>query len=107
MQWLSDKIDGVLGWLSSAFTTLFTALASLIKDLFFWLLDGLLSAVVGLFELIPVPSFMSGGLSGLFSALPAPLLYLLSATGVFQALLIIGAGVAFNLTRKLLTLGQW
>lgn len=107
MEWLSTKIDNVLTWIGQAFITLFTAITDWIKDLFVWLLDGVLSAIAALFEAIPVPSFMQGGLGALFSALPQPLIYLLVETGMVAGLGIIGAGVVFNLTRKALTLGQW
>lgn len=107
MEWLSTKIDNALKWIGDAFIALFTAITDWIKDLFVWLLDGILSAIAALFEAIPVPSFMQGGLGALFSALPQPLIYLLVETGMVAGLGVIGAGVLFNLTRKAITLGQW
>ncbi len=107
MEWLSTKIDNMLDWLGAAFLSLLTGLLDFLKDIVVWVLDGILSALVALIELIPVPGFMSGGLTGLFSALPQSLVYLLVETGLVAGLAVVGAGVAFNLTRKIVTLGQW
>lgn len=107
MDWLSTKIDNALSWIAHLFGDAFSALVAVLKDLVIWILDALLGGVASLLELIPMPAFMSGGLSGLFTALPQPLIYLLVETGLVQGLAVVGAGVLFNLTRKLLTLGQW
>ena len=70
-------------------------------------LEKILDAVADLFNAIPVPAFMSQGLNGLFLGLGSDVLYFLSQAGITQGLAVIGLGVLFNLTRKLLTLGQW
>ncbi len=107
MDWLSDKIDGALSWIAALFVQLFNAVINLIKDVFVWLFDTILSVIASAIELLPVPDFMTQGLSGLFTALPSGLLYLLDATGMIAGLAVVGAGVLFNLVRKALTLGQW
>lgn len=107
MEWLSTKIDNMLAWLGAAFLSLLNGLLEFLKDILVWALNGILTAIVALIELIPVPSFMTGGLTGLFSALPQSLIYLLVETGLVAGLAVVGAGVAFNLTRKIATLGQW
>lgn len=107
MQWLSDKIDAALSWFADSIAAVFSAVTGWLKDFVVWVLDALLSGVASLLESIPVPSFMQSGLTPLFSALPQPLVYLIVETGLVQALSIVGAGVMFYLTRKLLTLGQW
>lgn len=107
MDWLSDKIDAALAWLAASIGAVFSAITGWLKDFVVWVLDALLSGIASLLEAIPVPSFMAGGLGGLFSALPQSLVYLLVETGMVAGLAVIGAGVLFNLTRKLLTLGQW
>lgn len=107
MDWLSEKIDSALAWLAASIGAVFSAVTGWLKDFVVWVLDALLTGIASLLVAIPVPSFMSGGLGGLFSALPAPLVYLLVETGMVAGLAVIGAGVLFNLTRKLLTLGQW
>lgn len=107
MDWLSEKIDAALAWLAASIGAVFSAVTGWLKDFVVWVLDALLSGIASLLEAIPVPSFMVGGLGGLFSALPSSLVYLLVETGMVAGLAVIGAGVLFNLTRKLLTLGQW
>lgn len=107
MEWLSEKIDAALAWIAQSIAAVFAAVTGWIKDFVIWVLDALLSGIVSLLEAIPVPSFLQSGLGGLFSALPQPLIYLLVESGMVAGLGIIGAGVMFNLTRKLFTLGQW
>lgn len=107
MDWLSDKIDAALAWFAEALGAVFDAITGWLKDFVVWVLDALLSGIATLLEAIPVPSFMVGGLSGLFTALPQSLIYLLVESGMVAGLAVVGAGVLFNLTRKLLTLGQW
>lgn len=107
MDWLTQKIDNALTWFADVFRAIFVAITTWLQDFAIWMLDTLLTGVAALLEAIPVPSFMSNGLSGLFTALPPPLLYLLDQSGIAAGVAIIGAGVLFNLTRKLLTLGQW
>lgn len=107
MEWLSEKIDNALAWIAQSIATVFAAVTGWLKDFVVWILDTLLSGVASLLEAIPVPTFLQSGLGGLFSALPQPLIYLMVETGMVAGLAVIGAGVLFNLTRKLLTLGQW
>lgn len=107
MEWLSEKIDAALAWIAQSIAAVFSAVTGWLKDFVIWVLDALLSGIVSLLEAIPVPSFLQSGLGGLFSALPPPLIYLLVESGMVAGLGIIGAGVMFNLTRKLFTLGQW
>lgn len=77
------------------------------KDFFVTALDSFLNAVSDLTSAIPVPEFMHNGLDRLFDSLPPDILFYLAHIGIAEGLSIIGAGVLFNLTRKLLTLGQW
>lgn len=107
MDWLSTKLDNLINWIGNALGAVFGSLISFLKDFVVWVVDLVLSGIVSLLEAVPVPSFLSQGLQPLFSALPPPLLYLMDATGLIAGLAIIGAGVVFLLTRKLLTLGQW
>ncbi|MDD4979600.1 MAG: hypothetical protein PHI29_13320 [Gallionella sp.] len=107
MQWLSDKIDGLLSWFAEGIKQIFLAIIDLFKDIFLWIFDALLTGVAAVISVIPVPDFMAHGFTPLFSSLPAPLIYLLVQTGVPQAISVVGVGVIFRLTRKLLTLGQW
>lgn len=107
MDWLTEKIDNALKWFGDAIKAVFDAITTWLKDFFIWILDALLSGIASVFELIAVPDFLAQGLAPLFSSLPAPLVYLMAQTGFFEALAIVGGGVAFNLIRKAVTLGQW
>lgn len=107
MEWLSEKIDSALAWIAQSIAAVFAAVTGWLKDFVIWALDALLSGIASLLEVIPIPSFLQNGLLPLFSALPQPLVYLIVETGLVAGLSIVGAGVLFNLTRKLLTLGQW
>lgn len=108
MQWLSTKLDNILAWLVGLVQSVFGAFFDSVKDVFVFFLDQIFNAIVSLFSLLSVPSFMAAGqLNTLFSALPPTVVWLLSQTGVFEGFGIIGAGVSFLLLRKIVTLGQW
>jgi|LSQX01.2.fsa_nt_gb hypothetical protein len=73
-----------------------------------WLLSVVLDAIATVIEAINPPSFMSGG--GLSGALGPTAQYIgsfLAQSGFAEAFGILGIGLAFRLTRKLVTLGQW
>lgn len=94
-------------WLLGLVQSFFSALWSFVVDAFIALVELIVSAVVGLLSLIPVPAFLAGGLQSLFGALDPGILYLASASGIPAALAILGAGYAFRLGRKVVTLFQW
>jgi hypothetical protein len=94
-------------WLLSLVVRFFSALWDFVTDAFINLLDLLLSALVALFGLIPVPAFMSNGLQSMFSALDPGIIYFANATGVFVGLGMVGAAYVFKLGRKVVTLFQW
>lgn len=100
-------LDDITNWLGQQLTKLWDALLQLVGDAFLWVLDQVLNAFSLIIEAIPVPEFLQHGLGGLFSGLPPDLLYFVGLFRIPEGLLILAAGVAFNLTRKLLTLGQW
>lgn len=73
-----------------------------------WLLSVFLDAIASIIEAINPPSFMSGG--GLSAALGPTSQYIgsfLVQSGFAEAFALLGVGLAFRLTRKVLTLGQW
>ncbi|MDD5385513.1 MAG: hypothetical protein PHG89_11645 [Gallionella sp.] len=108
MDWLSTKLDNVLTWFASVLGSVFSALIDLLRDFVVFVLDSIFNVIVALFSALPVPSFMAANqLSTLFSVLPPTVIWLLSQTGVFEGFAVLGAGVAFNLLRKIVTLGQW
>lgn len=90
------------------FTGLFKDFMEFILDIPLKVLQGFLDGAIYLLGLIPVPDFFTQyGLQSLFNALPDSVLWFVQFFGIPQALGVFGLGVAFRLTRKALTLGQW
>ena len=84
------------------------AVLDVIKDVFFWGLELVLNGIASLLEALPVPDFIANTNFGqILAPLPPFALYIVNQLHLDQAMAIIGAGVAFNLLRKLFTLGQW
>lgn len=111
-------IQTIVSWFTALFRwfgRIFEWLLGILKDVFEFITDlplvilhGILDGAIYLLTLIPVPSFIQGGLlQTAFSGLSNDVQYLVSFFGIPAALSIIGAGVIFRLTRKALTLGQW
>ena len=100
-------LGDLLKWFGDLAVAAFVAAWDFFTDLLIGAFDLLLQAVAGLIALIPVPSFMSTGLSPLFSALGNDMLYVVGAAGVTSALGVVAAGYAFRFARKLVTLFQW
>lgn len=94
-------------WLVKLITEGFKAAWDFVTDALISFFGMVVDAFVALVSTIPVPGFMSGGLGTIWGGLDPGILYILSACGIPAALGIIGAGYAFRLTRKLLTLFQW
>jgi len=95
-------------WLWDAFKAIFAALWDLCTDLFVMAVGLIFDLVVWIANHIPVPDFLSQySLSSLFAQIHPGVLYFVSFFRLPECLAIIGAGVAFRLIRKLLTLGQW
>lgn len=94
-------------WLIDVIKAFFTAIWTFVVDAVVNIVDLLLGALVSLLALIPVPSFLSGGLQSLYGLLDPGIAYVVSAAGLPQALSIIGAGYVFRLGRKVATLFQW
>lgn len=108
MKWLSDYLDSVWQWFLTVFKAFWQAFTDFALDLPVKVLDLLLTGVAAVVNAIPVPSFVAGGgLQHAYSALPGWMQYFLSVANMGAALSVIGAGVAFRLARKLITLGQW
>lgn len=111
-------IDTVVSWftaLLSFFTRVFEWIGGVFVDFMEFILDipltvlkGMLDGILYLLEMIPVPDFMTDySLQTVFGLLPDSVLYFVQFFGIPQALALIGSGVAFNLLRKVVTLGQW
>lgn len=111
-------IATIVSWFKALFSwigRIFEWLAGIFKDFMEFFIDlpsvilgGILDGVIYVLSAIPVPDFIqSASLQQLFNGLGPDVLYLIDFFGIQYGLAIIGAGVAFRLTRKALTLGQW
>ncbi|MBD8709013.1 DUF2523 domain-containing protein [Pseudomonas sp. CFBP 13711] len=115
MQAIISTIVSWFGAILKWFARIFEWLGGLFKDFMAFILDfplkvlqGFLDGVLYLLGMIPAPEFLTQyGLQSLFNQLPEAVLYFVGLFGIPQALGILGLGVGFRLTRKLLTLGQW
>ena len=101
--WFSAAYSRLIDWLIG----LFGDLVEFITDVFLIVFNLFLDGIAGLIVLIPVPDFLGAGLNPLFQALDPAVIYFLDMSGVSDGLLLLAAGLAFRLTRKLVTLGQW
>lgn len=101
----------LLHWIGRIFEWMggiFKDLMAFILDIPLKILQGFLDGVLYLLGKIPAPEFMTQySLQTLFNQLPESVLYFVGLFGIPQGLAILGLGVAFRLTRKALTLGQW
>lgn len=108
MEWLLGWLNAAIQWVFGIIKAGLLALLDLLRDGVVWVFDQVLGAVASVISAIPVPAFMqSGGLGGLFGAIPPEVAWFVGQLGLPQAAAMIGAGVMFRLTRKLVTLGQW
>lgn len=90
------------------FSGIFVDFMEFVSDIPVKVLGGILDGVIYVLSAIPVPSFVTDyGLQSLFNVLPSSVLYFVQFFGIPQALGVMGLGVAFRLTRKAFTLGQW
>ena len=111
-------IETIASWLKSliaVFLRIFEWFGGLFKDFMEFVLDlplkilqGFLDGVIYLLGLIPAPDFLTQySLQSIFSALPDSVNFFVQYFGIPHAIAVLGLGVAFRLTRKAVTLGQW
>lgn len=94
-------------WLWNAIKAVFLAIWQFVQDAFIAFANAVISAAVALITAIPIPAWLSGGLQSMWSGMDGGVLWIATQCGVPQALAIIGAGYAFRMLRKFLTLFQW
>lgn len=94
-------------WLLKLVKEVFTSLWTFLQDAFIAMFGLVVKAFVALITAIPVPSFLQGGLGQLWGGLDSGVLYAMTQAGVPEALALIGAGYAFRMLRKFVTLFQW
>jgi hypothetical protein len=102
--WLSK----LTGWIAYAINAVFTALIQLLKDLVTYILGVVLSVVEMAISAIPVPDFIANNSMGSLLGQTGPIVgFFMTELNIGQALTLVGAGYAFRLLRKFLTLFQW
>lgn len=94
-------------WLLQLVKDLFSAVWDFVADAFVNVLELMLQGILTVLTAIPVPSFMSSGLSSAMGQISGDVWYFASHFRLGECLTILGAAVVFRLTRKALTLFQW
>lgn len=101
-------IAEITKWFVDLLIKVLKTVIDVFHDIFVAAVDALLSAVAGLLNSIPAPSFLSQySLTSLLSGMPDSVLYFASHLRIAEAFAIVGVGFAFRMGRKLFTLGQW
>jgi hypothetical protein len=101
-------LDDLTGWLAQLLKDLFHAGEDLLKDLLIKLIENTLAAWLYVLDSIPVPDFIAQySLGTLLGAAGPQIGWIMGTFRIGEGLLLLGAGFAFRLTRKALTLGQW
>jgi len=102
--WVTDLWNGITAWMLE----IWNSIVEFFTELPILILDGVLSSVATLIENIPVPEFLiNGGLQSYLVSIDPGVLYFLDRSGFDAAIAILGTGVTFRLTRKIMTLGRW
>lgn len=102
--------DWVKSWwteLKQWFVEIWTSIVEFFSDLPVEILDGFLSAVATLVELIPSPDFLSNGLQPVFNSMGPDITFFVVQFRIAEGLALLGLAVLFRMTRKALTLFQW
>jgi len=104
MDWLQHLTD----WIAQQIHHVWDSVVALLHDLIIWVMQGVCDLFASLVEAIGVPDFMTQySLGALLGQLPSGVQWMLVEFRIPEGLALLAAGVAFNLVRKLLTLGQW
>lgn len=106
---MNNWLNLITSWFFGLFQKAFAALVSFIHDFSLWVVFQISDAIANAITAIPMPQFMVQGLdiTALYSGMPGMVLYICSRMHLAAAVAIISAGIAFNLARKIFTLGQW
>jgi hypothetical protein len=108
MNGIINAISAFAGWLLSLVVKIFAALFDLLSDVFVNVLDLLLTGFATVLNGIPAPSFLTGAsLQTAFSGLSGDVLFFFGVFNIAPGIALLGAGFAFRMTRKFLTLFQW
>jgi hypothetical protein len=102
-----DSFDTFVEWLKNTINLIWQSLVGFLDYALYTVVDSVLSAIIYVISILPLPQFMSGGLQDVVSQLPGGILYFLDRAGFPEALAIIGSGYLFRFGRKIVTLFQW
>lgn len=100
-------MGSIWDWLGQKLTQLWTDFQQWAIEFVAWIADSVLSVVASAVEAIDTPEFLDNGLASVIGALPNDVVYFLGQSGFGAAIALVGAGVAFRIVRKIVTLGQW
>jgi hypothetical protein len=95
-----DKISAVVQWFADLFVAVFVALWDILRDVFAWVFDQVLTVAVSGVTSVDV-SGLTNNLQGAF-VIPQKILEVASAVGLAQALAIIGAAITVRLGLQLI-----
>lgn len=102
--WLSK----LTWWFSYAISTFFSALVGFLKDMVTYVLSTVLMVVTAAISAIGVPSWLKNySLGNVLGQTGAVTLFFMGQLQIPISLGLIGAGYAFRLVRKFLTVFQW
>lgn len=104
MSWLKDATN----WIAQQVRDTFAALVEFGNDMIVIALGIYTEMFRTLIDLIPIPGVLqNASLGSILRMLPSDAQWMLVTMKVPEGLAILAGGIAFNLGRKLLTLGQW
>lgn len=107
MQAIYDLIASFFTWLLNLLKEFVQFVQDFLYDITVKVFEEVLGIISSVIGSIPVPSGLSGGLQSFLNGVDPGILYFLGKSGFASAVAIIGAGYAFRMTRKVLTLFQW
>jgi hypothetical protein len=102
-----EWVESVLEWFLDVFKEIFTALWEFTADIGVFLLESVLEVFLLVISFLTLPTFLAAGLGSYVADIDPGVIYFLSKSGLTTGFDLIGMGVMFRLSRKLLTLGQW
>ena len=102
--WLSK----LTGWIANVVHTFFVAIVQVLKDLVTYVFSAVLDLVADAISSISPPAFLTNYSMGAMLGQAGPIVgFFLVQLRIGEGLALVGAGYAFRLLRKFLTLFQW
>ncbi|HHA2593156.1 MAG: hypothetical protein ACN6OP_11095 [Pseudomonadales bacterium] len=102
--WLQDLTT----WFRKQIERFWDAIVQFFNDLIILAIKAVLELVVMAFERLPVPDFMQQySIGGLLGNAGSTVGWFVQTFRIGECLAVIALGIAFKITRKILTLGKW